>query len=99
MKDLVVWLVHTPAGTVAFLSAIAAFVYSKGSWAHRRSGRYFTVSMLIMAVSGSLAGFLKGTPNDVFLGLMVFYSVFTAASYPPLTLPTNRNVLIQHPSL
>ena len=38
---LVVWLVHTPAGTVAFLSAIAAFVYSKGSWAHRRSGRYF----------------------------------------------------------
>ena len=78
MKDLVVWLVHTPAGTVAFLSAIAAFGYSKGSWAHRRSGRYFTVSMLIMAVSGSLAGFLKGTPNDVFLGLMVFYSVFTA---------------------
>jgi len=78
MKDLVVWLIHTPAGSVAFLSAIAAFIYPKGSHAHRSSGRFFTVSMLIMAVSGSIAGYLKGTPNDVFLGLVVFYSVFTA---------------------
>jgi hypothetical protein len=25
MKELVVWLIHTPAGTIAFLSAVAAW--------------------------------------------------------------------------
>ena len=78
MKDLVVWLIHTPAGTIAYLSAIAAFIYPKGSRAHRLVGRYFIFSMLIMTISGSLAGYLKGTYNDVFLGLTVFYTVFTA---------------------
>jgi len=78
MQDLVVWLIHTPAGAVALLSAIAAFVYPKGSAIHRRVGEYFTISMLIMLVSGGLAGYLKESPDDVFLSLIVFYAVFTA---------------------
>lgn len=78
MQDLVVWLIHTPAGVVALLSAIAAFVYPKGSSIHRRVGKYFTISMLIMLVSGGVAGYLKESPDDVFLSLVVFYAVFTA---------------------
>lgn len=77
MKDLVVWLIHTPAGTVALLSAIAAFAYPKGSSIHRRVGKYFTISMLIMLASGGLAGYLKESPDDVFLSFIVFYTVFT----------------------
>lgn len=77
MKDLVVWLIHTPAGTVALLSAIATFAYPKGSSIHRRAGKYFTISMLIMLVSGGLSGYLKESPDDIFLSFIVFYFVFT----------------------
>jgi uncharacterized membrane protein (UPF0136 family) len=60
------------------LSAIAVFVYPKRSSMHRRVGKYFTISMLVMLVSGGLAGYLKESPDDVFLSFIVFYSVFTA---------------------
>jgi len=66
MKERVVWLRHTPAGTVALLSAIAAFVYSKGSLKHRRFGNYFTISFFIMLVTGGISGYLKESPDDVF---------------------------------
>jgi len=71
MKELVAWLIHTPAGTVAFLSAIAAFIYPEGSHAHRRSGRIIIVSILIMVVSGSIAGYLKGALT-MFFGISCF---------------------------
>jgi len=77
MKDLVVWLIHTPAGTVALLSAAAAFFYPKGSPIHCRAGKYFIISMLIMLVSGGLSGYLKESPDDIFLSFIVFYSAFT----------------------
>lgn len=78
MRDVVVWLIHTPAGTVALLSAIAAFAYPKGSFKHRRAGNYFTVSILVMLVTGAIAGYLKESADDVFLSLIVIYTVFTA---------------------
>lgn len=78
MKELIVWFIHFPAGTVAILAAIAAFYYPKGSVKHKNAGRVFTVAMLIMLVSGGVAGALKGSPEDVFLAVLVSYSVFTA---------------------
>ena len=78
MQEIVVWLIHTPAGAVALLSAVAVFVYPKGSPIHRRVGKCFTISMLIMLVSGGLAGYLKESPDDVVLSLIVFYAVFTS---------------------
>ena len=78
MKELVVWLIHFPMGTAAILAAIAAFYYSKGSPKHKKAGRVFTISMLIMLVSGGVAAVLKGAPEEVFLAAMVFYTVFTA---------------------
>jgi hypothetical protein len=78
MKEIIVWLIHFPAGTVALFSALAAFNYPKGSSRHRKAGQYFTVSMLTMLVSGGVAGWLKKSPDDVFLAALVFYTVFTA---------------------
>ena len=78
MKDLIVWVIHTPAGTVAIISALTALFAKKGTPIHRKAGTCFTISMLIMLVSGSVAAVLKESLDDVFLGGVVIYSVFTA---------------------
>ncbi|MCG6938359.1 MAG: hypothetical protein LJE83_09345 [Gammaproteobacteria bacterium] len=78
MKELVVWLIHFPTGTVAILAAIAALYYPKGSSKHKKAGQVFTIAMLIMLISGGIAGALKGSSDDVFLAALVFYTVFTA---------------------
>jgi hypothetical protein len=78
LKELVVWLIHFPTGSVAILAAIAAFYYPKGSSKHKKAGQAFTIAMLIMLISGGIAGVLKGSSDDVFLAALVFYTVFTA---------------------
>jgi hypothetical protein len=78
MNELVVWSIHFPAGTVAILAAIAALYYPKGSPRHKKAGRVFMVSMIIMLVSGGVAGALKGSSENVFLAALVSYTVFTA---------------------
>ncbi|MES9971907.1 MAG: hypothetical protein ABW092_17875 [Candidatus Thiodiazotropha sp.] len=78
MKELVVWLIHFPTGSVAILAAIAALYYPKGSSSHKRAGRVFVIAMLTMLISGGIAGALKGSADEVFLAALVFYSVFTA---------------------
>ena len=77
MKE-VVWLIHFPTGTVAILAAFAAFYYPKGSSKHKKAGQVFTIAMLIMLISGGIAGALKGSVEDMFLAALVSYTVFTA---------------------
>ena len=78
MKELIIWLIHFPAGTVAILAAVAAFSYPKGSQLHKRAGRVFTIAMFIMLISGGLAGALKGSVENMLLAALVLYTVFTA---------------------
>lgn len=78
VKELVVWLIHFPTGTVTILAAIIAFYYSKGSTKHKKAGQIFIISMLIMLISGGVAGALKGSVGDIFLAALLFYTVFTA---------------------
>ncbi|MDJ0751777.1 MAG: hypothetical protein QNJ11_19995 [Woeseiaceae bacterium] len=78
VKELVVWVVHFPTGAVAIAAAIAALCYPKGSPKHRKAGQVFTIAMLVMLVSGGIAGAIKQSPEDVFLAALVVYTVFTA---------------------
>lgn len=78
VKELIVWLIHLPTGSVAILAALAALYYPKGSAKHKKAGRIFMIAMVIMLVSGGIAGALKGSLEDVFLAALVLYSVFTA---------------------
>ena len=78
LKEIVVWLIHFPAGTLAILAAFTAFYYPKGSSKHKKAGQVFTIAMLIMLISGGIAGALKGSVEDMFLAALVSYSVFTA---------------------
>ena len=78
MKDIIVWVIHTPAGTIGLVAAVVALFANKGSALHRKAGTCFTVSMLIMLISGFVAAFLKESTDDMFLGAVVMYTVFTA---------------------
>lgn len=78
MKEIIVWLIHTPAGTIGLVAAAVALFAQKGGTTHRKAGTYFTISMLIMLTSGFVAAFLKTSAGDMLLSAVVMYTVFTA---------------------
>jgi hypothetical protein len=78
MKEIIVWLIHTPAGAIGLVTATVALSAKKGATIHRKAGNCFTISMLIMLISGFIAAFLKESTGDMFLSAVVMYTVFTA---------------------
>lgn len=78
MKDILVWAIHAPAGTLVLVTAVVAMFANKGSALHRKAGSCFTLSMMVMLVSGIAAAYLKDSIDDMMLGAIVLYTVFTA---------------------
>jgi hypothetical protein len=78
MKEIVIWFIHTPAGTIGLVAAMVALCTNKGGAIHRKAGTCFTFSMLIMLCSGFVAALIKESPDDMFLSAVVMYTVFTA---------------------
>ena len=78
MKEIIVWAIHTPAGTIVLVTAILAMFAKKGSALHKKAGTFFTISMMVMLVSGIAAAYLKNSIGDMMLGAIVMYTVFTA---------------------
>lgn len=97
MKDIIVWGIHTPAGTIALVAAAAGLLTNKGSNIHRKAGRYFTISMLIMLISGFVAALIKESIDDMFLSTVVIYTVFTAWLTPHHK--NNETGLLEHLAL
>jgi hypothetical protein len=78
MKDIIVWAIHTPTGTIVLVTALFAMFAKKGSALHRKAGSCFTISMMVMLISGIAAAYLKNSIVDMMLGALVMYTVFTA---------------------
>ena len=78
MKDIIVWAIHAPAGTLALVTAVVAMCAKKGSALHRKAGSCFTASMMVMLVSGIAAAYLKDSIDDMMLGAIVLYTLFSA---------------------
>lgn len=78
MKEIIVWVIHTPAGMIGLVAAFVALFANKGGELHKKAGVCFTVSMLIMLVSGFIAATLKESIDDMLLSLLVIYTIFTA---------------------
>jgi uncharacterized membrane protein len=78
----VVILIHVAGGTVGLCSGAVAMIFRKGRPVHRKAGNIFFVSMLVLALSGSLIAMgLTGTGSDrgtVVIGLLTAYLVTTA---------------------
>jgi len=41
MKEIIVWAIHTPAGTIVLVTAVIAMFAKKGSALHQESRRLF----------------------------------------------------------
>ncbi len=78
MKEIIVWAVHTPAGSIGLVAAVVTLLANKGGDLHKKAGSCFTASMLIMLVSGFIAATLKESIDDMLLSLLVIYTIFTA---------------------
>ena len=65
MKDIIVWAIHAPAGTVVLVTAVLAMFVKKGSAHHKKAGSWFTVSMMVMLASGIAAAYLKNSIDDM----------------------------------
>lgn len=78
MKDVIVWAIHTPAGTLVLVTAVFAMFAKKGSTLHRKAGSCFTASTMVMLASAIAAAYLKNSIDDMMLGVIVMYTVYTA---------------------
>lgn len=71
-------IIHIAAGAVALVSGGIALFAAKGRSLHRRSGRVFVGSMLVMGLSGALIAALTGVGVSVLAGFLASYFVVTA---------------------
>lgn len=70
-------ILHTTAGAIAFVAAVAALVPRKGGKIHRQAGNVFVIAMLLMAGSGALIAFFMQVTLSVIGGVVTFYLVIS----------------------
>ena len=93
MFGSVVLALHIAMGTIALLSGLCALLSKKGAFLHRKSGKIFFFSMLLMALTAAIIAFYKQRPDSVISGLLTFYLVITA--WAVITKPPNETGLIE----
>lgn len=69
---------HICAGTLGLLSGTMAISVRKGSRNHVAAGIVFSVSMLILAVTGAFIAYTKSQPGNIIGGLLTLYMIATA---------------------
>lgn len=70
-------ILHTTAGLLAFLAAIAALSWRKGGSVHRMAGRGFVITMVLMAGSGALIALSIQVTLSVIGGVLTLYLVLS----------------------
>lgn len=78
MKEIIVWVIHTPAGAIGLIASVVIVFAPKGTEFHRKVGNCFTVSMMVMLLSAFVAAILKDSMGDVLLSAVIFYTVSSA---------------------
>ena len=85
--------IHIAAGGLAIVLGAVALSVKKGGTIHRRSGLLFVYAMLVMGITASILGLLKGpTDGNVFAGLMTAYFVGTALTTVRPVSPWTRRI-------
>ena len=70
-------VLHIVAGLIGIASGAVALWALKGAALHRRSGRIFVYSMLVMSALGAWMALLNSERLNVIAGLLTFYLVAT----------------------
>ncbi len=69
--------IHILGGSLSLVAGAIALWVAKGSSLHRRSGRFFVYSMIVLALTGSALAAAEGNGISVIAGLLTFYLVVT----------------------
>lgn len=86
--------IHVIAGLLAIASGAVALYAAKGSPLHRKSGTFFTVSMLAMALSAAIISFFLRTDHITgVVALLTVYLVCTAWLVTKRTVQDSRAIL------
>jgi hypothetical protein len=76
---MLAYVLHVGGGAVGLGSGLVAAIARKGGFLHRRAGRVFVVSMLVMATFAAyLAVAVPDQIVNLFIGTFAFYLVATA---------------------
>jgi len=86
--------IHIAAGELAIVLGAVALIVKKGGNLHRRSGLLFICAMLVMGITGSIAGLLKNgrTDGNWIGGLITAYFVGTALTTVRPATPWTRRI-------
>jgi uncharacterized membrane protein len=71
-----IWL-HILTGSIALIAGAFAMYASKGATLHRKSGRVFVYSMMLMSASGAIIAAMLPVRISVIAGAQTFYLVVT----------------------
>jgi uncharacterized membrane protein len=64
---------HICCGSVGLLSGTLAMVFRKGSHKHVLAGKVFVVSMLGLAASGAIVGYMRSQTINLLMGSLTFF--------------------------
>jgi hypothetical protein len=70
-------LVHLSAGVLTIVAGALAMALTKGSRLHRQAGNAFTLSILVLAISGGYLAYVKPEIITVINSFLVVYLVIT----------------------
>ncbi|HJR80153.1 MAG TPA: hypothetical protein VJ821_08775 [Anaerolineales bacterium] len=70
--------IHIIAGLTGIVSGFVALYTLKGAKLHRKSGKVFVYTMLVVAITGTVMGALLSEMAAVIPGVLAFYLVITA---------------------
>jgi hypothetical protein len=71
---------HICCGSVGLLSGTLAMVFRKGSHKHVLAGKVFVASMLGLAATGAIVGYMRSQTINLLMGSLTFYLVVTGWS-------------------
>jgi uncharacterized membrane protein len=76
---LLAFALHIGGGSVGLVSGTVAVIARKGGRVHRKAGRVFVLSMVVMAVFGCYLGFVMPDQRvNVFISIFALYLILTA---------------------
>lgn len=95
---VIVWA-HVAAGSVALVAGFAALWMTKGGQAHRRLGRVFFHTMVIMGLSGAGVAATTGVETSVVMGIFAAYLVVSATTAVAPSIPGHAVIALVSPAV
>lgn len=91
LMKTVLLFIHIFFGSCGLISGTISMILKKGNEKHKKTGRIFTISMLLTGLSAILITFIK--PNDFLAAIGIFTIYMSGSGYMSLNIKKYRKVL------